>query len=1174
MQTSSGLPQPRWKKWEVPKNPLELEKEEQGMFPTKNWKNEKLKKFYQKVWKSIDDPSFRTGFWEGFFNKAAANSPDGYSDQQNKLALKTAVAFKCMQLTDGEIDGQIDEKFVEEFINWMLGKSKYNWDKETTPWGTRRLVGKDINAYLHLFVEKKIEFIKQLTIKKAFIPQNLQEAWDYFKYICCRKEPNHAYFLPAMNYWTDPTFLPGGKNENMKDPITGIPYGRRALIAGPGVRDGVVRDDAPGGGDPGGSAIVLPDDEAVFDPGACPMDNVLDTDVGDSGLPPQNPPQGQNVGTAPDASVTSGDQAPGQPIATPSQGESADLRTYIQISSEVSKLYDEELDKIEADYNARLKTQEEKMKAQKEQFEQIILEKEAEIEALGLSDDEKRERRDQLLAAKNKRIEQITRKHEQLISTYRQSKEQASQLLSDKQHLEKSVEKLNSKISKLKVKNKQHLQEKENLQKERDLLQGRLVILSDKDEFQKTVDLNTRQQLAAVFDREKQEIIRQHKEAYERLEFELNQRNISERTMVIDHFTGERSLLENEFSKMRDENLALRDAHDDLVKSLSNRNKENLDLRQHLERLEKTIEMLKEDRGIKKKDIAKRDQVIAILRKQSDQLNEDLHKKIREAAQYIARVAELEELSRLASVQLESLNANAKSMHQNEEMEMLKRNAQALYDRLNLGKYGTPSNVMGVLEALLKLNTPGAMLEPVRNYEEQMEVENRVGEQIITSLSNLFQDERDWEQFVEDDFEGELPEVKLKSDESFFEDRYNKEYLAAVNALASSPLFALSRNVKGQSAYEGDKGSVVRAALASMRKRDILTINNFTDHVLEIVNDAFDEKVPYHIPEAEDIMAPMAQFFDAMIARETTEEGKEAARKEKEIQMKNLSVMLSLEHRVQSNVGQVYNRKPPSEMRQRLKRMAQEGQKLRRKSGTPVGVRDADEVMIYETPEAQETYILEDDVEGFSATPFKLATEGGSEEEEIFVENTMSDDPGEGVTRSTNPKEALRRFREFYSKLEWTDVQINKEFIRYFKNFSIATKETGDRNKVWIQFKKDLAKETNQIIRADKQTEKRAKKAAGGKMTEEEAETKARDYKVFLPPNLPRGKITEEMDPESVYQKFLEKIGGDYKLDLIQVDFYFLQQSKDVLSPKWKDFRALIRDDLLQKIKYRLMGKE
>src|SRR6188768_1713755 len=110
----------KFTKFKPPASPLEAEGKEQGMFPTKSYKNEKLRKYYQKMWRQLDNVDLNNGrtqqrneFWSPYFLN---NNSD--QDKASAQALKTAVAFKILQLADGEIDQEIDEKFVEEFINW------------------------------------------------------------------------------------------------------------------------------------------------------------------------------------------------------------------------------------------------------------------------------------------------------------------------------------------------------------------------------------------------------------------------------------------------------------------------------------------------------------------------------------------------------------------------------------------------------------------------------------------------------------------------------------------------------------------------------------------------------------------------------------------------------------------------------------------------------------------------------------------------------------------------------------------------------------------------------------------------------------------------------------------------------------------------------------------------
>lgn len=171
-----------------------------------------------------------------------------------KQAIFNAYAIKQAQIKDELCDKTVNKAFVQEFNNWVLGKSKLN-DKNLTPWGYQRLTGKEINAYLHSFVDKKVEYQRKLARLKLFPPQTIGEAWLYFKYIVCKKEPLDEDYLSDFNYWTNPYFYqsqPGspGHAPDDRDPISGQPYVAKASDEVPIVEP----KNALTAGDPGTAA--------------------------------------------------------------------------------------------------------------------------------------------------------------------------------------------------------------------------------------------------------------------------------------------------------------------------------------------------------------------------------------------------------------------------------------------------------------------------------------------------------------------------------------------------------------------------------------------------------------------------------------------------------------------------------------------------------------------------------------------------------------------------------------------------------------------------------------------------------------------------------------------------------------------------------------------------------
>lgn len=196
-------------KYTPPSDPLEHEKKNKWMAPPAGWQ---IKKKEEALVKTM----------EAEIRENAA-SPD------IQAAIYNAYQLKLMMMREEAIDAEVDKSYVQEFNAWLLGKSALNTPANNTPWGNQRLVGPSINRYLHSFVDKKIEFQRKLAILGTFIPQEIGEAWLYFKYIVGQKDPIDEAYLNDFNWWANPYYFDNpGKNLDHIDPISGIPYSEPA----------------------------------------------------------------------------------------------------------------------------------------------------------------------------------------------------------------------------------------------------------------------------------------------------------------------------------------------------------------------------------------------------------------------------------------------------------------------------------------------------------------------------------------------------------------------------------------------------------------------------------------------------------------------------------------------------------------------------------------------------------------------------------------------------------------------------------------------------------------------------------------------------------------------------------------------------------------------------------
>lgn len=100
-----------------------------------------------------------------------------------------------------------------------MGRSPYNQDRDKTPWGELPLIGSSIKEYIKTFATEKMKLNVQMTKLRMLPPQDIFQAWLYYKYIVREAAPNpEDYFLEQYNWWTSQPTPP-----QAMDPNNGLP---------------------------------------------------------------------------------------------------------------------------------------------------------------------------------------------------------------------------------------------------------------------------------------------------------------------------------------------------------------------------------------------------------------------------------------------------------------------------------------------------------------------------------------------------------------------------------------------------------------------------------------------------------------------------------------------------------------------------------------------------------------------------------------------------------------------------------------------------------------------------------------------------------------------------------------------------------------------------------------
>ena len=136
-------------------------------------------------------------------------------NEQRGLALTEgedwSVKYWNKKLKDFEfrrIKSKINQEFIDDFILWVQGRSKYNQKKVTlkkvfvdddgqidirefsadgTPWGNKPLHHvKGVDEFLEQAIDRRSDTVKRITKLKLYGPRNINEAYLYYKYIVRR----------------------------------------------------------------------------------------------------------------------------------------------------------------------------------------------------------------------------------------------------------------------------------------------------------------------------------------------------------------------------------------------------------------------------------------------------------------------------------------------------------------------------------------------------------------------------------------------------------------------------------------------------------------------------------------------------------------------------------------------------------------------------------------------------------------------------------------------------------------------------------------------------------------------------------------------------------------------------------------------------------------------------
>lgn len=176
------------KKFDVPKNPLELELNIQTLQPTSEQEQSELVSLVDDILKETEK---------------------GSTQYKALITYKTGLLTKSLKNT-------ITENYVLGFQQWLLGKGRpVDHDPTKTWWGRQSLADDpEVNAYVELFYSKMMEYKLIIQRLKNRRPVGIYECWIYYKYIVRQETFGLNSFLEDWELLKDQFFTGREKYDN------------------------------------------------------------------------------------------------------------------------------------------------------------------------------------------------------------------------------------------------------------------------------------------------------------------------------------------------------------------------------------------------------------------------------------------------------------------------------------------------------------------------------------------------------------------------------------------------------------------------------------------------------------------------------------------------------------------------------------------------------------------------------------------------------------------------------------------------------------------------------------------------------------------------------------------------------------------------------------------------
>jgi len=107
-----------------------------------------------------------------------------YEKSEGSTARSLAVEMWRMQIAQGSFSDQVKLEFVRRFYRWLIGRGT-DADTKRTFWGRGNAAeyNDEVRAYIEMFIDKRAEYARQLTLLANRLPSSLRGYYLYFKYI-------------------------------------------------------------------------------------------------------------------------------------------------------------------------------------------------------------------------------------------------------------------------------------------------------------------------------------------------------------------------------------------------------------------------------------------------------------------------------------------------------------------------------------------------------------------------------------------------------------------------------------------------------------------------------------------------------------------------------------------------------------------------------------------------------------------------------------------------------------------------------------------------------------------------------------------------------------------------------------------------------------------------------